>query len=380
MSLVRFLRKIKRKIYYHNPLIRVFIYKENLLHNLHEYQNKFPGVKIAPVLKSNAYGHGLVEVAKIFNKQDIAFLIMDSIFEAKVLRNAGIKTPILIIGFVRTDEIMYATRFKNISYTITSLNQLKNIDKYLREKRDFHLKFDTGMHRQGILLLEKDEVLKIVKNHKYIRVTGLCSHLADADNPDSSFTLIQIGRWNDLVKYFKANLPGVKYYHLAASPGMRYLDKIDSNLVRLGYGLYGLNPAGQSLDLKPALEMRATITSIREVEPPEGVGYNITFKTNKPMKVATISAGYFEGIDRRLSNKGYVKIKDKFCQIVGRVSMNITSIDVTNLPDVKIGDEVIIISRNPNDKNSAKANAEICQTIAYEILTRIPQHLKREVI
>jgi len=387
MQLIRTLRKIKRKIYYHNPLIRVFVYKNNLLYNLHEYQRKFPQVRIAPVLKSNAYGHGLIPLAKIFDKQDISFLVMDSIFEAKAVRSAGVKSPILIIGFVRTDEIMYASRFRNLTYTITSLNSLKNINKYLKERREFHLKFDTGMHRQGILLSEKEEVLNIVKDNKYLKITGLCSHLADADNDDPTFTLKQIERWNNLVAYFKSQLSDLKDFHLAASPGMHYLDKINSNLVRLGYGLYGFNPAHSDLDLKPALEMTATITSIRTVPPEEGIGYNITFKTDRPMKVATISAGYFEGIDRRLSNSGFVKTcpaeggaKNQFCQIVGRVSMNITSIDVTDLPGVKIGDEVIIISKDPQDKNSALNNAQICHTIPYEILVRIPQHLKREVV
>ena len=380
MQFIQFLRKIKRKIYYHNPLIRVFIYKNNLLHNLHEYQSKFPNIKICPVLKSNAYGHGLVEVAKILDKEYIEFLVVDSIFEAKVLRNAGVKSKILIIGFVRTDEIIYASRFRNVSYTITSLDQLKNIAKYLKSKRNFHLKFDTGMHRQGILPAEKEIALEIVKNNKYINIEGICSHLADADAENFEFTNLQISRWNELVKYFKENLPEIKYYHLAATPGMRYLEKIDSNMVRLGYGLYGFNPKFQNLNLQPVLEMRATITSIRTVPPIEGIGYNITFKSNKPMQVATISAGYFEGVERRLSNKGFVKIKEKFCPIVGRVSMNITSIDISEIENIKIGDEVVIISSNAVDKNSAENNAKICETIPYEILVDIPQHLKREVV
>jgi len=378
MKIIQIIRQIKKKIRQNNPLIRVFVFRKNIIHNLQQYQSKFKDIKFSPVLKSNAYGHGLVEVAKILENQNIEFLIVDSIFEARILRNAGIKSKILIIGFVWPEEIIQS-KIKNISYTITSLEQLRTIDRRIKSPRLFHFKFDTGMHRQGMLVSEKEKVLKIAQNNKFIRLQGICSHLADADSADERFTLGQIEEWNNIVKYF-SKISDIKYYHLAATPGVRYLDKIDCNMVRLGYGLYGVNPFGQNMDLRPALRMTAPITLVKEIKKGDKVGYNTTFEAQKDMKIATIPVGYFEGIDRRLSNKGFVKVRDRFCPIIGRVSMNISSIDVSEIPNLKIGEEVVIISENPKDKNSIEKIAEQSQAIVYEILVHIPQHLKREVI
>jgi len=378
MPLVPFLRKLKRKIYYHNPLIRVLIYKNNLLHNLYEYQNKFSGVKIAPVLKSNAYGHGLVEVARILDKEDIEFFVVDSIFEADTLRYRGIQSKILIIGYVRTEQIIRCAKNKGFSFVITSMDQLDDISNHLKSERNFHLKIDTGMHRQGILFSEIPKAIKLIKSNKNIILEGVCSHLADADNPESSFTLKQISNWNNAVDIFKKEFSNLRYLHLASTAGLRYTDGIQANVARLGLGLYGYSKS--SANLKPVLEMRTIITSVKEISAGASVGYNASFKADQPMKIATIPAGYFEGIDLRLSNTGWVKMQDKFCKILGRVSMNIISIDVSDIPDIKINDKVIVISANLEDKNSVENNAEICETVPYEILVDIPQHLKREVI
>lgn len=377
MQIVNFFRQLKKKIDKHQPLIEVLVYRKNLLHNLAEFRKVYPQLEFAPVLKSNAYGHGLVEVAEILKHENIPFLVVDSVFEARQLRHAGIKTKILIIGYVRPTEIL-ASHLKNVAFTITNLEQLQEIfeSKVKHGPIKIHLKIDTCMHRQGILLSEIETAIKIITSNRNIILEGLCSHLAAADSENSVFTLQQIENWNNTVKILCEKFADLKYFHLAASAGAVYTDKINANVVRLGIGLYGFG----NLYLEPVLEMRTMVTAIKTVEANEKVGYDTTFTAPQKMVIATLPAGYFEGIDRRLSNLGCVKIKDKFCPIIGRVSMNITTVDVSAVSDVKVGDAAIIISANSTDKNSVANIAQQCQTIPYEILVHIPQHLKRIVI
>lgn len=149
-------------------------------------------------------------------------------------------------------------------------------------------------------------------------------------------------------------------------------------MIRLGIGLYGFGQGSISdFKLKPALSAKTLITSVRTLKTGDHVGYGATFKASGNMKIATMPFGYFEGFDRRLSNKGFVEVKNTFCPVVGRVSMNIASFDVSDVPGVEAGDKVTVISNKPGDKNSVSKIAEICNTIPYVVLTNIPQYLKR---
>lgn len=380
MKILNLLRAFKKTLSKYRPSVEVFILRDNLLHNLREYQRQYPQLVFAPVLKSNAYGHGLANVAKILDKEAIAFFVVDSLFEAMILRHEGIKSKILVIGYASADNINNC-KLVDVAFTITSLEQLQNLSHILTGAKKFHLKIDTGMSRQGILPNQIEEAVKIIFGNEFIELEGVCSHLADADNQDESFTKVQIERWRLAVKIFKERFAGVKYCHLPASAGTRFAEVSGSNAVRLGLGLYGFNAAPVSpLDLKPALRMESIISSVKNIAAGEFVGYVLTYKAEKDMKVATVPAGYFEGVDRRLSNKGVFKIGDIFCPIVGRVSMNITTIDVSAVPEINLGDKVIIISDEAGDKNSAEQMAQLAQTIPYEILIHIPQHLRRIII
>ncbi len=380
MFWVNFIRQIRKKFSQHEPLVKILVLKNNLLSNLHAYQKKFPQLKIAPVLKSNAYGHGLVAVAKILDRENPPFFCVDSFFEARQLRHEGIKTKILIIGYVRPEEIC-ASRLKDVSFTIVSLEQLQQISTNFHKFLNIHLKIDTGMHRQGIALKEIEAAIDLIKNNKNIFLEGVCSHLADADNKNQEFTLAQVQNWNRAAKIFQENFGGLKFLHLAATAGLAYADKINAQVARVGIGLYGFDISSlQDLDLKPVLEMRTILTSVKEILPGDKVGYGGTFVANQPMKIATVPVGYFEGVDRRLSNRGWLKVRNVFCPIIGCVSMNITSLDISQVNQPAAGDEVLVISSQPNDKNSVENLAKLCNTIPYEILVHLPFQLRREVI
>ena len=373
MRLLHVLRKFRRR---YDPLVEVVIYRDRLLHNLQILRDKGGQNEIAPVLKSNAYGHGLVEVAEILDNQDLPFFVVDSYHEALVLRNVGIKTPILVIGFTPFENIK-RNRRKDIAFTITDFEQLPLLAKSLKSPQAFHLKIDTGLHRQGILTDDTDGASAALRQNSNITLEGVCSHLADSAGEDEEFNNNQIAAWNNVLHKLETEFPNLKYYHLSASSGLRDLSKIKSNVARVGKALYGVSDVFSGLE--PVLELRAKITGIKKLRAGQTVGYGMTFKAQKDMVVGSLPLGYFEGVDRRLSNRGVVKYKNKFCGILGLVSMNITVIDLTGIPEPKIGDEVVVISGLSNDSNSAVNIAKICNTAVYEILVHIPQHLRRVV-
>ena len=356
-----------------NPLITITISKHYLLHNLEQFKGIKPENSIAPVLKSNAYGHGLIEIASILeDKAD--FFVIDSYFEALALRNEGIKTPLLIIGYVRP-EIINANKLKGVSYGISSLDALRSISSSAR----IHLKIDTGMRRQGIMPEELNEALSHIKNNPNIEFEGICSHLSDADNSDRSYTEKQITLWNSIVEKVKKEFPSIKYIHLSNSYGHAFAKKISANTSRLGIGLYGLADI-PGVNLKPVLEMRTILTNIKNIKKGDSVGYNNSFVASQDMTIATIPVGYYEGLDRQLTNKGGVKIGNTDAPVVGRISMNMTTIDVSALKNLKIGDIVQVISPIKSDKNSIYSMAQLGETITYELVVKIPREIKRIIV
>jgi alanine racemase len=363
-----------------SPLITVHIDKDSILHNLREYRQAYPNIQFAPVLKSNAYEHGLIPIARILDDKNSPFLIVDSYYEALTLRQNAIKSPILIIGYI-APEIIKKSRLKNVYFTVTSLAQLQNINDSVRRPISIHLKIDTGMHRQGLLPTEIHQAITIIKKNPSIQLQGICSHLADADSKRRKYNKAQLEQWEQSIQFFKNTFPQLTYYHISASAGLIHTSQSHHNLARLGLGLYGISTIENTkLTLKPALKLTSIISGIKVIKKGDTVGYNNTFIAKRDMLIATIPAGYAEGIDRRLSNIGQVEVAGILCPIIGRVSMNITTIDITHIPNIQIGDIVTLISNDNSSPISANAIAQICDTIPYEILIHIPGYLRREII
>lgn len=376
----RWLREYRRSKSSYQPLIEIFLSKQRLLHNLHTYQTLHPGVGVAPVLKSNAYGHGLIPVGQILQQANVPFLIVDSLYEAKILRHQGVRQPLFIIGYTSIQNIKQ-NKLGHVAFVITSLAELKRLSQEAKRRCVIHLKIDTGMHRQGLLVNEIEEALSIIKHHQQIYLEGICSHLADADGLDPSFTQQQIATWKKIVNRVKQIFPNLSYIHLANSAGTSVCDEGVGNVMRVGLGLYGLHPPNVSrLGLSPVLEMKTIISSVKTIEAQGGVGYNVTFTAPKRMVIATVPVGYFEGVDRRLSNRGFFMVRDIPCPIIGRVSMNITTIDVSTVPNIVVGDVVTVIGNDSTAPNSVEQIAQLSQTISHEIFVHIPPHLRRTII
>ena len=364
------------------PLVTVGISKTALLHNFDEYAKAYPDFLLAPVLKSNAYGHDLGLVARTLDTYPLAFFMVDSLYEARRQRMIGVRSRILVMGYVRPESIARA-RLSRLDFTITDIEQLREVLPLLKRPTRFHIKLDTGMHRQGITEEQLEGVSALLKKSPYAQVVGVCSHLADADNTDEAFSRRQLAVWKRLVASLTKTFPLLEYRHLSATKGVRFAQEAGTNVVRLGMGLYGFDTSPQtSVNLQPVLELRSVIASLRTVPSGESVGYNAAYTASKDSLIATVPAGYFEGVDRRLSGKGSVLVRDVACPIVGRVSMNMVSVDVSKVNSVAVGDSVTLISRDPESPNTLPRLAALVSSKEYResmyvLLSHLPQHLKR---
>ena len=371
-------RFIRAKRFTYKPLVRVILSKEAFAHNFKVFQNLEPAKQIAPVLKSNAYGHGLIGTAKQSDILHSPFLVVDSYYEALILKNEGITSDILVLGYTFVENILQFS-YEDVVFCITTIPQLEKLSRKLKKPRRFHIKIDTGMHRQGIMPEDVSYVVTLIQKNKNIILEGICSHLADADTPNSAYTREQITMWNAISIALQTQFPSIRYTHIEATAGTRRGSEIQANTIRLGLGLYGIDSVEpNTLSLRPVLSMKSVVVGIKSLTKGDRVGYNGTYTAPQAMRIGIIPAGYYEGVDRRLSNKGYMRIKNIDCPIVGRVSMNMTTLDISSVPNVTEGDEVEIISNVPNHKNSAVSIASACGTIPYETLVGIPEKIRRE--
>jgi alanine racemase len=241
------------------------------------------------------------------------------------------------------------------------------------------------MHRQGLLASQLEEVAEIIDINPSVIIKGICSHLSDADNEDPSFTESQIHSWNSIILDLQSKYSTIEHVHISNTDGHHYIPDAVATLSRLGLGLYGLTDGAiftPALDIQPVMSMETIITGIKKLKRDDAVGYGNTFKADRDMTIATIPVGYYEGIDRRLSNIGKILVSREHdaCPILGRVSMNITVIDISHIPDPKIGMPVTVISDEATDPNSIVSMARACKTIPYELVVHVPEQLKRVVV
>ena len=356
------------------------IARDALLHNYRVFCAQYAPVTIAPVLKSNAYGHGLVQAAHIFEQMEPPFLVVESYYEALILRNEGIRTPVLVVGFTATENIL-RSRLPKVAYTLVDLTQVLELAAALRRPQPFHLKVDTGMRRYGVHVTDLNRTLDAVLSSPHMKLEGACSHMAKTISADDSVAKAQIAVWNDVAAAVRAAIPDIPFLHLASTGGSYWTKAIDANVIRLGLGAYGYdNSPRRSLPLKPALSVVSTIGAVRAVQPGDGISYGHTYVAHRPMTVATVASGYYAGLDARLSNRGCVTVHDAPCPIVGRVCMNGTMIDVSTLPAVQVGDAATIISSVPEAPNSVSNIARMIGASKHIVLTGIPARLRRVIV
>lgn len=392
-----------------HSLLTVELSRAALIHNFNTIQ-QVTGWHISPVLKSNAYGHGLVEIGSMLEQAQnagtltdtIPFISVDSYFEALTLRKAGIRLPILVIGYTPTETLRIA-RLPNVTYAITSHDQVNELaNDGALPHISVHLKIDTGMHRQGIRADEIPAALKTLRAAANIQVTGAYSHFADSDGDNDNKTLEQVRTWANAIKEIHAAYPNAKDFHIANTAGMAFVRKIKelapaTTCARLGLGLYGIstipnNKRDDSIEhrahktLQPVLALYSEISGTKKLHTGETVGYNNTFIANKEMRCATLPAGYFEGLPRGLSNKGKIEVYDAdrkswvYAPFIGRISMNISTIDITDIPEAGLHTQVRLVSPHVGAPNSMECMAETANMIPHDAIVDIPAHLRRIIV
>lgn len=361
------------------PATYIRIHKDTLLRNYHCFAAG--GVDIAPVIKSNAYGHDAYQVARCLSENTEApFFVVAAYDQARKLREQGIAKPILILGYVPAETVA-DNQYHDITFTAVDNDHLHKLEAELTKTQPIHLKVDTGMHRYGVPMSELDEAMELLDEARHVVITGIFSHLSDAFADLNDFTTAQIAAFNDVAGRMKERFPSCRVTHLASTSSHAFRGEIEANTERVGIGLYGLANFTDEFHTEPALSFVSTIASIRTVSAGESVGYSRTFSPDEERRIATIPAGYFEGVDRRLSNCGVVRIDGEVCPIVGKVSMNATTIDVTDCTSQpEVGDTVEIISADPQAPNSAAAVAETIDAVNYRITTQLPARLPRFIV
>lgn len=375
-------RKASRKL---KVLNTIELSKSALKHNYNFFKKLHPESKICPVLKSNAYGHGLEEIAQIVDKFSAPYIIVDSFYEAFELQKVGIKTPILIIGYTHPQNFKYM-KFKNVAVTVADKETIEELGK-LKRKVTIHLEVDTGMHRQGVRMDQVKEALKLTQKYKKLKLEGMWTHLADADNPkNNAFNKEQIQKFKKALAIAEKLGVKPKWKHISASAGASKVFSKDFNMIRLGISLYGAPPL-EKIDpyykknkfenLKPVLSLSSTLIDIKDLKKGDCVSYKCIFHAPKDMKIGVIPAGYYEGIDRRLSSSGFVYYKGQPCKIVGIVCMNLTMIDLSHIKNPKKFDKITVIGTDIEKKNTAQWMAETIKSIPYVILTNIAPTIRR---
>jgi alanine racemase len=373
--MLRNLKKIFGRNY--EPLNKIDISLSNLKHNYKYLSSIDKRIKVAPVLKSNAYGHGIELVAKALDKFNPPFFCVDSLYEAYKLLKTGIKTPILIMGYV--DPKSLKTKKIPFSFAVYDYGVILTLNRYQPQAK-IHIFVDTGMHREGVRIDELPKFLHSIISKTNLEIEGIMSHFAESENSKNPSTKEQVQNFQKAILILKKSGINPKWIHIANSSAILnnklYKARL-GNMVRTGIALYGIDTEGKDKNLKPALTLKTSISQIKNLHKTEKAGYNFTFTAKENMQIAILPIGYYDGVDRRLSNKGFTLVNGGYCPIIGRVSMNITIIDVSKIANVKIGQEVIIYSNNPENKNSIQKAAKLCNELPYVLLGNLASSTKR---
>jgi len=345
--------------------------KNNLLKAKNLITQRAQGnTKILLLVKANAYGHDSVLVSKyVQDNKLVDFLGAASIEEGMVLRQRGITLPILVLGSIWPFECFEYAIKNQLSVAIASVRAAKflaELSSKLKLKAYAHVKQETGMNRIGSRRPAAIEILKILNAAPYVEVQGTFSHFAKAD--DAQYSKQQYGYFTGLLEEAKAQNLNTGIRHLSASQAFLNFPKAQFDMVRLGHLAYGLESG-----FEPVLSLKSKVVFIKDIRENVSVGYQRTFITKRPSKIATIPIGYGDGYPRALSNKAEVEILGKRCPQVGNITMDMMMVDITELGDIKIGTEVTLIGKNL----PALELAEKCGTIDYEILTSIARRVPR---
>lgn len=381
--MLNFFRKLLKPKY--ETLNKIEVDAQALIDNFDYLKKCQPAAEIFPVLKSNAYGHGLKEVCTILNRTSAPMVVVDSYPEAQIVYRY-FRRRVLILGEMPYRAYRYCrlTRTEFVVYNEETLRYLSRFG----QKAKIHLFVNSGMNREGI----KDLGTFIARNEKYlakVEVTGLCSHFASADKK-SPLNQAQLDNFIAALEVLRAAAIFPRWVHIGNSAAIFSLDNKLLTAFRPGLAFYGYNPfpaddprSEKAAPLRPALRIYSHIVSLQAVSPGESVSYAEDYHVASPGRIAVVPFGYFEGLDRRLSNRAKFLVRneagDYWARIAGKVAMNLSCLDI-GTKEAGIGDIVEIVSADHDSPNSIANLANLLDTIPYEVLVKIQANIRREII
>lgn len=342
-------------------------------------QIKASSTSIMAVVKANAYGHGLIEMSKLFSQLGANYLGVALLEEAIILRKNNIDTPILVLGGVQLEQIIDFINL-NIDLTCASLElaiEISNIASLLQKNAKIHIKIDTGMGRIGVQWFNAKQFIKEVYKLPNLEIIGVYSHFAKA-NTDKKFTEKQIDRFNTIVEWMKKNGYEAKYFHIANSVGVMDYPNAHFNMIRPGLMLYGYNQSSNnSIKLKPALTLLTKVSYFKSVRKGSGISYNHSYVAKNDTRIVTLPIGYADGYSTLLSNKSCVYINVTKYPIVGDICMDQTMVDIGPKGTAYIGDDVLLFGKYNNKEINLQNTCKKSSISIYEFLISISSRVPR---
>ena len=360
---------------------RVEVDLKILTENFKKVKDHLTNSKLMPILKANAYGHGLVRVAQLYEELKADYLGVAVVEEGILLREMGIKMPILVLGGVWGNQIPLFLKH-NLSITASSIDKLNQIDDtaaQMKIKARVHLKIDTGMERIGVHYYNAEKFLDAAYKCKNITVEGIYSHFANSESSDLTHTHLQLSRFKEVTNYFEKHSINPPLRHISNSGGILQLPEANLDIVRPGILLYGVYPREgiqKSIEVRPALAWKSLVVYFKVIKPEHPVGYGLTWRTNHNVRAVTIPVGYGDGYFRSMFQKAEVLLRGKKYPVVGSISMDQIIVNIEQ-DSAFNGDEVILLGSDGNESITCEDLASWAGTIPYEILTNINTRVPR---
>jgi len=355
---------------------------QNLRENLRALKGLLPeGVEILPVVKNDAYGHGLLEVAKALSQEGVFGFGIAEVFEAKLLRNAGLIHPLILLSGFERDWLSEIKTLRVIP-TVTNFWQLEWLIDFTLKKAqslEFHLKVETGMHRFGLPMEELSLFLEKLRENPQLKLTGVMTHLASAENPNDSLFLEQVENFKKALHLLEKEGFIPKFIHFCNSAGIIFNQGFTGNLVRPGLALYGGYPSNRArtyLKLKPVMTLKSKLVEVKVLKKGKSAGYGPTFTAKRDTLLGIVPLGYGDGYPRILGNKGFAVVRRKRVPVVGTVSMKALYLDLTELENPQLGEEVLLLG-GEREEVPADELAQLADTISYELFCNLGRAIPR---
>ena len=365
-----------------NPRNRRVVDPGKIEQNMREICSALPEhVRALAVVKADGYGHGALQTARAAIHGGASMLAVASVDEGTALRDGGIRIPILVLGAVTGYDVKQGAE-AGLIQTVCSPDMVRMCESAATEtgkQTEVHLKIDTGMGRIGIRTeKEKEQVMKTLRECPHVKLGGAFTHFADADDGEDGerYTEQQFRRFLELTD----GLPEDVIRHCCNSAAIHRHPEMHLDMVRAGISLYGYPPVKTDMKLEPCMTWTATVSYVKELAPGSYVSYGRTWQANRTIRAATVTCGYGDGYHRSASGKACVLIHGRRAAVIGRICMDQMVADVTDIPDVKPGDEVILIGREGHEQITAEDLAKWSGTISYEILLSVGSRVKKEII